>query len=152
MVHSAYVCQVLWLWCHSWHNCSLVQAVLFHTMQEFVICRRGHCHTQSVSTQREFLKRNVTRLCMYTLKNKGASRCHRVTFLSKWFHKEPLTSDLILFHKRFFVAKEVSDYKKVRKRWIFKEHLTEWFFVETKMVLLWHRFEEPFEAPLFLRV
>ncbi len=29
----------------------------------------------------------------YTLKNKGASRCHRITFLSKWFHKEPLTSE-----------------------------------------------------------
>ncbi len=29
----------------------------------------------------------------YTLKNKGASRCHRKTFLSKWFHKEPLTSE-----------------------------------------------------------
>ncbi len=29
----------------------------------------------------------------YTLKNKGASRYHRRTFLSKWFHKEPLTSE-----------------------------------------------------------
>ncbi len=28
-----------------------------------------------------------------TLKNKGASWCHRRTFLSKWFHKEPLTSE-----------------------------------------------------------
>ncbi len=45
-----------------------------------------------------------------------------------------------------------SDYKKVRKRWFFKEPLTEWFFVEPKMVLLWHRCEEPFEAPLFLRL
>ncbi len=27
----------------------------------------------------------------YTLKNKGASWCHRRTFLSKWFHKEPST-------------------------------------------------------------
>ncbi len=45
-----------------------------------------------------------------------------------------------------------SDYKKVRKRWFFKEPLTEWFFVEPKMVLLWDRCEEPFEAPLFLRV
>ncbi len=58
-----------------------------------------------------------------------------------------------LFHKRFFVAKEGSpDYKKVRKRWLFKEPLTEWFFVEPKLVLLWHRCEEPFEATLFLRV
>uniref|UniRef100_A0A672MFC0 ZP domain-containing protein n=1 Tax=Sinocyclocheilus grahami TaxID=75366 RepID=A0A672MFC0_SINGR len=32
-------------------------------------------------------------LLHYTLKNKGASRCHRRTFLSKWFHKEPLTSE-----------------------------------------------------------
>ncbi len=44
-----------------------------------------------------------------------------------------------------------SDYKKVRKRWFFKEPLTEWFFVEPKKVILWHRCEEPFEAPLFLR-
>ncbi len=51
------------------------------------------------------------------------------------------------------MAKEgSSDYKKVRKRWFFKEPLTEWFFVEPKMVLLWHHCEEPFEAPLFLRV
>ncbi len=51
------------------------------------------------------------------------------------------------------MAKEgSSDYKKVRKRWFFKEPMTEWFFVEPKMVLLWHRREEPFEAPLFLRV
>ncbi len=27
------------------------------------------------------------------------------------------------------------DHKKVRKRWFFKEPLTEWFFVEPKMVL-----------------
>ncbi len=73
---------------------------------------------------------------MYTLKNKGASRCHRITFLSKLFHKDPLT---FLFHKRFFVVKEgSSDYEKVRKRCFFKEPLTEWFFVEPKTVLLWH--------------
>ncbi len=37
------------------------------------------------------------------------------------------------------MAKEgTSDYKKVRKRWFFEETLTEWFFVEPKMVLLWH--------------
>ncbi len=41
-----------------------------------------------------------------------------------------------------------SDYKKVRKIWFFKETLTEWFFVEPKMVLICHRCEEP----LFLRV
>ncbi len=29
----------------------------------------------------------------YTLKNKGASRCQRRTFLYKWFHKEPLTPE-----------------------------------------------------------
>ncbi len=39
----------------------------------------------------------------YTLENKGASRCHRRTFfLSKRFHKEPLTS--FLFHNNVFVA------------------------------------------------
>ncbi len=57
---------------------------------------------------------------MYTLKNQGASRCHRTTFLSKWFHNESLTSEEPLFHKSFFVVKEgSSDYKKVRKRWFF---------------------------------
>ncbi len=46
------------------------------------------------------------------------------------------------------MAKEeiIKDYKKVRKRWFFKEPLTEWFFVESKMVLLWHRCEEPFKS------
>ncbi len=34
------------------------------------------------------------------------------------------------------------------KRWFFKETLTEWFFVEPKMVIICHRCEEP----LFLRV
>ncbi len=38
-----------------------------------------------------------------------------------------------------------SDYKKVGKRWFFKEPLTELFFVEPKMVLLWHCCEEPFK-------
>ncbi len=67
-------------------------------------------------------------------------------FLSKWFHKEPLTSEELFL----FVAKEgSSDYKKVRRRWFFKEPLTEWFFVEPKMVLLWHRCEEPFKHLYF---
>ncbi len=39
------------------------------------------------------------------------------------------------------MAKEgSSDYKKV-KRCFFKEPLTEWFFVEPKMVLIWHNWE-----------
>ncbi len=43
-------------------------------------------------------------------------------------------------------------------RWFLKDPVTEWFFMEPKMVLLWHRLksmaslEEPFEALLFLRV
>ncbi len=78
--------------------------------------------------QPKFLHIQSLLVPLYTPKNKGASRCHRRTFLSKWFHE------------RFFVAKEgSSDYKKVRKRWFFKEPLTEWFFVEPKMVILWHR-------------
>ncbi len=46
-------------------------------------------------------------VCVYfALKNIDASHCHR-----------------------FFVVKEgSSDYKRVRKRWFFKEPLTEWFF------------------------
>ncbi len=34
----------------------------------------------------------------------------------------------------------------------FKEPLTEWFFVETKNGSSMASLEEPFEAPLFLRV
>ncbi len=68
----------------------------------------------------------------YTLKNKGASRCHGRTFLSKWFHKEPLTSEETVSQKVFVVKEGSSDYKKVRKRC----SLTEWFFVEAEMVLL----------------
>ncbi len=66
--------------------------------------------------------------------------CHRRTFLSKWFHKDPLTSEEpFCFTKGSLWWKEgSSDYKKLRKRWFFKEPLTEWFFVEPKMVLLWH--------------
>ncbi len=37
-------------------------------------------------------KMKTVSLHIFTLKNKGASRCHKITFLSKWFHKEPLTS------------------------------------------------------------
>ncbi len=38
-----------------------------------------------------------------------------------------------------------SDYNKVKKRWFFEESLTERFFVEPKLVLLWHRCELPFK-------
>ncbi len=84
----------------------------------------------------------------HTLKNKGASRCHRRT-LSKWFHKDFNIWRTFLFHKMLFVVKEgSSDYKKVRKRWFFKKPLSEWFFVEPKMVPL-ASLEEPFVGPLF---
>ncbi len=52
--------------------------------------------------------------------------------------KNLYTSEEPLYHKRFFVAKEGSLDDKVRKRWFFKEPLTEWFFVEQKRVILWH--------------
>ncbi len=46
------------------------------------------------------------------------------------------------------MAKEgSSDYKKVRRRWFFKEPLIEWFFVEPKIVLmasLWRTFWSTF--------
>ncbi len=78
-----------------------------------------------------------------TLTHKGASRCHRITFLSKRFHKEPLTSEEpFCFTKGSLWWKGSSDYKTVRKRWFFKEPLTEWFFVEPKMVILWHRLKK----------
>ncbi len=51
------------------------------------------------------------------------------------------------------MAKEgSSDYKKVRKRWFFKESLTEWFFVEPKMVLLWHRLKNLLSTFIFKSV
>ncbi len=57
---------------------------------------------------------------------------------SKWFHKEPSTSEEPLFHNSLFVAKEgSSDYKKVRKRC----SLTEWFFYAS--------IEEPFKHLYF---
>ncbi len=50
------------------------------------------------------------------------------------------------------MAKEgSSDYKKVRKRWLFKESLTEWFFVEPKNGSSIASPEEPFESPLFFK-
>ncbi len=56
----------------------------------------------------------------YNLKHKGASRCYRRMFLSKWFHKESLTSE-----EPFCSTKAgSSDYTKVRKRC----SVTEWFF------------------------
>ncbi len=42
-----------------------------------------------------------------------------------------------------------SDYKKVRKRWFFKDSLTEWLFVEPKMVAQWHHCKEPFKHLYF---
>ncbi len=48
------------------------------------------------------------------------------------------------------MVKEVSsDYKKVRKRLFFKEPLTEWFFVETEIILIWHCCEESFKHLYF---
>ncbi len=44
-----------------------------------------------------------------------------------------------------------SDYKKVSKRWFFKEPLTEWF-LGTKKGSSMASLGEPFAAPLFLRV
>ncbi len=63
----------------------------------------------------------------YTLKNKGASRCNRITFLSKWFHKEPLTSEEHLCLKKKVLCGE---------RRFLKEPLTECFFVEPKISTL----------------
>ncbi len=72
----------------------------------------------------------------FTLKNKGASQYHRIIFFF-WFHIAFNISRSCLFHKRFFVAKEgSSNYKKYKKRLFFKKTLTEWLFVEPKMVLL----------------
>ncbi len=72
-----------------------------------------------------------------TLKNKGAARCHKITFLSKWFHKELLTSEEpFCFTKASLLRNKVL---QIIKRSESDGSLTEWFFVEPKMVLLWHR-------------
>ncbi len=83
--------------------------------------------------------------CGILLKNKGASRCRRITFLSKWLHKKSLK---FCFTKGYLWGRMFFRLLK-RKKEMF---LTEWFFVEPSMVLLWHRCEEPIEDPLFLRV
>ncbi len=72
----------------------------------------------------------------YTLNNKGASRYHRRTFLSKWFHKESLTSEES-FCFTVLWRKKVLQIIKSKKEMFFKEPLTQWFYVEPKMVLLW---------------
>ncbi len=79
-------------------------------------------------------------------KNKGASRCHRRTFLSECFHKEPLTSEEpFCFTKDALWWKKVLQIiKKLRKRWFFKEPLTEWSKNGSSMASL--------EEPLFLRL
>ncbi len=57
---------------------------------------------------------------LHSLK-KAASWCHRRTFLSKWFHKEPLTSEETFCFTKVYLwqKKGSSDYKKLRKRWFF---------------------------------
>ncbi len=58
--------------------------------------------------------------------NKGASRCHRRTFLSKWFHKEPLTSEeLFCFTKVFLwrnkvlqIIKRYERYGSLKNLWL----------------------------------
>ncbi len=50
---------------------------------------------------------------LYTLRNKGASRCHRRTFLSKWFHKEPLTSEEPSQPSQKVICGERRDYKRL---------------------------------------
>ncbi len=95
---------------------------------------------------------HMQHVCVNTLKNKGASRCHRRIFLSNWFHKEPLTSEeSFYFTKASLWRKGSSDYKKLRKRWFFKEPLTELILCGTKNGSSMASLEEPFEAPLFLR-
>ncbi len=91
--------------------------------------------------------------CRTALKNKGASRCHRRTFLSERFHKDPLTSEepFSFTNSSLWWKKVLQIIKKVRKRWFFKESLTEWVFVEPKMVLLWHRLKNILKG-LFLRM
>ncbi len=59
---------------------------------------------------------------------------YRRTFLSKWFHKEPLTSEEpFCFTKGSLWWKKVLQIKG-KEQMFFKEPLTEWFFMEPKKV------------------
>ncbi len=84
---------------------------------------------------------------MCTHKNNSAPRCLRRTFLSKWSNKEPLASEETFdFIKVVFLVGKEGFFRvqKDKKEMFFKEPLIEWFFVEPKIVILWHRYEEPF--------
>ncbi len=81
--------------------------------------------------------------CLITLKNECASRCHRRTFLSKWFHNIWRT---FLFHKSFFVVKEGSSKEELYRTF-------DWLgLCGTKNGSSIALLEKHFEAPLFLSV
>ncbi len=88
----------------------------------------------------------------YTLKNKGAPRCHRRAVLSKWFHKKTLRSEEpFCFTKDSLWCKKFIQIMKRQER-DFKEPLTEWFFVGPKIILLWHLLKDLFKHLYFYRV
>ncbi len=55
-------------------------------------------------------------ITLWCIQNKGTSQRHKITFLSKWFHKDILTWRPFCFTKGFVMKEGSSDYKKVRKR------------------------------------
>ncbi len=67
-------------------------------VQALVISRLDYCNALLAGLPSNTIKplqmiQNAAARLVFTLKNKGASRCHKITFLSKWFYKEPLTSE-----------------------------------------------------------
>ncbi len=76
----------------------------------------------------------------YSLKNKGASRCHIRTFLSKWFQKEPLTSEEpFCFTKGSLWRKKVLQIIKGKKELVLCG-TKKWFFYGIAVKNLWSTF------------
>ncbi len=79
-----------------------------------------------------FLQSFISKGDPYPLKNKVLHNSIEEEPKNLW---RTTSEEPFCFTKGFFVVKEgSSDYKKVSKRWFFKEPLSEWFFVEPKMV------------------
>ncbi len=74
------------------HICILLLSV--SCLVTVILSHCGASVTKTISLYvQTYLAIKLILILTYTLKNKGASRCHRRTFLSKWFHKELLTSE-----------------------------------------------------------
>ncbi len=91
----------LWL---IWGKCTGLLHTLTYAKRRWLVHFIAPCKASiwwNAEKHNDWLYTGQEIIAPYTLKNKGASRCHKITVLSKWFHKEPLTSKE-LFHKMFF--------------------------------------------------